>query len=139
MIDRDAAATCGASAAYIEQKTERHRAELDRRRRAYGQAKPADVGGRAVIVVDDGIAAGATVRAALEGLREAGPATVVLAIPVASRETLARLAPFCDHIVCLAAPEPFLSVGRFYRDFAQTEDSEVVQLLVEARGPSAAT
>ena len=86
-----------------------------------------------IIVVDDGIATGATVKAALRGLARNRPARLVLAVPVAPAESLEELSAECDEIVCLATPDPFYAVGPHYRDFRQTEDAEVVRLLDEAR------
>ena len=80
-------------------------------------------------MVDDGIATGATVRAALRAVRRAGPATLVLAVPVAAASVLQRLAPEADRIVCLHAPADLMAVGQFYRDFHQLDDAEVVALL----------
>ena len=119
---------------YIEAEKDRQLAEIERRRRQYvGERPPTPVEGRTVIIVDDGIATGGTVRAALRGVSQHRPARLVLAVPVAPAESLEELAPECDDLVCLATPEPFFAVGAHYRDFTQTQDEEVVRLLDEAR------
>ena len=121
-------------AGYIDAEQKRQLLEIERRRQHYVGKRPAPVlSGRTVIVVDDGIATGGTVRAALRGVRRSGPERLVLAVPVAPAESLEELKPECDEIVCLATPEPFYAVGQHYRDFTQTEDDEVVRLLAEAR------
>ena len=119
---------------YIEAEMRRQLAEIERRRRYYvGDRPPVPVERRVAIVVDDGIATGGTVKAALRGLARHDPARLVLAVPVAPAESLRDLAGECDDLVCLATPEPFYAVGPHYRDFTQTEDDEVVRLLAEAR------
>jgi putative phosphoribosyl transferase len=125
----------GVPRAYIERQMEERLAEIDRRRAAYlGGRKPLAVRGRSVILVDDGIATGNTVRAALQGLEKAGAGNVTLAVPVAAGDTIAELRGKADAVVCLATPEPFYAVGLHYVDFTQTSDAEVVTLLEEARG-----
>jgi putative phosphoribosyl transferase len=119
--------------AYVAQERDRQLAEIERRRRLYSAAAPVDVAGRTVIVVDDGVATGGTVLAALRALRKAGPARIVLAIPVAPPETLARLSTEADEVVCLEAPSDFCAVGVHYADFTQTSDEEVIELLRKQR------
>jgi predicted phosphoribosyltransferase len=101
----------------------------DRRRRYLGGRRSLEVKGRTAVVVDDGIATGATMRAALTVLRAQGAARVVLAVPVAPREVLAGLRSEVDDLICLKTPVPFIAVGAHYRRFGQTSDEEVVALL----------
>lgn len=108
--------------------------EIERRRTLYlGERKPVPVAGRTAILVDDGIATGATMRAALAATRKRKPARLVLAVPVAPPDTIARLSAEADEIVCLAEPRSFLAVGQFYRTFTQLEDREVLDLLALSR------
>jgi len=132
VIDHDMAGAVGASEAYIDREIALELAEIERRRRAYGMAAPVPVKNRTVVVVDDGIATGNTIRAALLGLEKAGAARIVLAIPVAPQDVLSELATLCDDLVCLATPEPFRAVGTHYLDFGQTSDDEVKTLLQQA-------
>ena len=120
---------------YIRAEMRRQLAEIERRRRAYtAGAQPVEVLRRTVIVVDDGIATGGTVRAALKGIRKNHPARLILAVPVAPRDSIAELAGECDEIICLAQPEPFYAVGPHYAVFDQTSDAEVILLVRESRG-----
>jgi putative phosphoribosyl transferase len=106
------------------------RRELARREIAYRGGRPAlELKGRTVILVDDGLATGSSMRAALAALEPLSPARVVVAVPVAPRSTVSALGDAADEIVCLKMPEPFLAVGMFYEDFGQTSDEEVRDFL----------
>ena len=108
----------------------RERPELERRARVYRQVRPRlDVAGRCAVVVDDGIATGSSMRAACRVLRALGTDRIVVGVPVASRRAVTDLRRECDELVCLHVPDPFFAVGEWYRDFAQTTDAEVVDLL----------
>jgi predicted phosphoribosyltransferase len=106
--------------------------ELDRREREYRRgAALTDLGGRIVILVDDGLATGSTMRAAVEAVRQLGPARVVVAVPVGAPSTCQEFADITDETVCARTPEPFSAVGQWYLDFSQTTDEEVRTLLHE--------
>lgn len=123
----------GVPASYIEAETKRQLALIAERRQRYQvERRPVTIAGSTVIVVDDGIATGATMRAALRAIRRAGPKRIVLAVPVAPAETVEELAEEADEIVCLDTPDPFFAIGAHYRDFRQVEDEEVLRLLHEA-------
>ncbi len=124
------AAEAGATPAYLEREISEQSALLRRRRALYTPSRPPiDPAGRIVIVVDDGIATGASMIAALHAAREHAPARLVCAVPVAAAETLARLKHYADEVVCLETPIGFHAVGQYYRNFRQVEDEEVVRLL----------
>jgi putative phosphoribosyl transferase len=113
--------------------------ELHRREREYrGDAPSPDVRGKTVILVDDGLATGSSMRAAVAALRQQGPARIVVAVPVAARSTCEELRRVADDVVCALTPEPFLAVGQWYQDFSQTTDDEVRELLRLAQRPAAA-
>jgi predicted phosphoribosyltransferase len=129
------AARYGADSAYLEREQRTQLETLRRRRAEYTPARPPiDPRDRIVIVVDDGLATGATMLAALHAARAKVPARLVCAVPVAAPDSLALVRPHCDEVVCLEAPPEFYAVGQFYREFRQVEDEEVVALL--ARPPS---
>jgi len=124
------AATAGADAAYLAKERAAQLELLRKRRAQYTPARaPADPSGRIAIVVDDGIATGASMIAALHSIRARRPERLVCAVPVAAPESLEQVHPYADEVVCLEAPEDFRAVGQFYRDFAQVEDRDVVALL----------
>lgn len=118
------------SAASIEAVTRTERIELERRERAYRNGRPAvSPEGRTVVLIDDGLATGATMRVAVRGVRLLGPARIVVAVPVGSREACEALREVADEVVCALTPEPFSAVGLWYADFSQTTDDEVRELL----------
>lgn len=130
VIAESVLAEAGVSRDYVEAQARQELTEIERRRRVYlAQRPPVKIAGRAAIVVDDGIATGTTVRAALQALRRREPARLLLAVPVAPPDTIEALRDDVDDIVCLAQPEPFYAIGLFYEDFHQLEDSEVTELL----------
>ena len=115
---------------YLETEVPRLLQEIDRRRQLYlGDRKPVPIGGKVAIVVDDGIATGATMHAGLLGLARQDPARIVVAVPVAPQDALDRLQGVADDIICLRVPDHFRAVGLHYRDFAQVSDAEVVAAL----------
>lgn len=120
----------GVSADAIEQVARAEQAELDRREREYRQQHPAvDLHGKTVILVDDGLATGSTMRAAVAAVRRLGPARVVVAAPVGAPSTCREFSAIADEVVCARTPEPFSAVGLWYADFSQTSDDEVRALL----------
>ena len=130
VLNDDVLAYMPMSRSSIDAVAERERRELARREQAYrGNRPPLRVDGRTVIVVDDGLATGSTMRAAIRALRKMNPRAIVVAVPVAARETCASLGAEVDAIICLRTPHPFDAVGLWYSDFSQTTDAEVFELL----------
>jgi len=126
-------AETGIDRQYIEERAQQELKEIERRRAVYlAHRAPEPVAGRTAIVVDDGIATGATMRAALRGLRQRKPARLVLAVPVAPPETIDALRAEVDDVVCLMQPAFFGAIGYFYIDFHQLTDDEVIALMRQA-------
>jgi len=138
VLNDDLIAQLAIPAVVIDAVAERERAELMRRERLYRGGRPSpDVRGRSVILVDDGLATGATMMAAVEALRKLEPGRIVVAVPIASREAGEEMRRQADEVVCARTPEPFRAVGSWYEDFSQTSDAEVRELLGRAKGPQA--
>jgi putative phosphoribosyl transferase len=126
----DVVTMTGTSRDYLERAKRRELAEIERRRKAYLRERPrVPLDGRTLILVDDGIATGASVRAALKALRRRKPRALILAVPVAPRETIEELRGEVDEVVCLETPQPFMAIGLHYRDFHQLSDEDVVAIL----------
>ena len=137
VVDEPARAALDVPHATIERQAAHELLEIARRRERYlGGRAAAAVAGATVVLVDDGIATGTTVRAALRALRRRAPGRVILAVPVAPPDVIAALGAEVDEVVCLATPEPFSAVGCHYVDFAQVDDDGVLAALASARAPT---
>lgn len=133
VVNENVVRVLGISDEYLDTAVEREIDEVKRRQSLYRSGRePIEVEGRTAIVVDDGIATGATVRAGLQALRAQSPQALVLAVPVAPRDAIERLQDSADEVVCLESPPEFYAVGQFYNDFSQTTDEQVIRLLDEA-------
>jgi len=134
VLNEDVVRRLGIPADYIERITAQEIAEVSRRLRYFRGARPEpEVAGRTAILVDDGLATGVTARAAVEALRSRGPRRLVLAAPVCAAQTAGLLKPAVDELVCLQSPKDLGAIGFWYRNFEQTSDEEVVELLERAR------
>jgi predicted phosphoribosyltransferase len=133
VLNADVVESLGIPEWAIEQVARQEQEELERRERQYrGERPPLNVRGKIVILVDDGLATGSSMRAAAAALRKAGAARIIVAVPVASRATCDQLREEGNEVVCATTPEPFYAVGQWYKDFAQTADEEVRELLERA-------
>ncbi|HEY7235386.1 MAG TPA: phosphoribosyltransferase [Gemmatimonadaceae bacterium] len=133
VVDDSVLRAYGVDAETLGRITQRERRELERREQLYRDDRPfPTIADRVVILVDDGLATGSTMRAAVAALRGEGPKEIVVAVPVGASETCAAIAALADTLVCLETPEPFYAVGLWYEDFEQTDDDEVHDLLDRA-------
>lgn len=133
VMNEDVVRGLGISATAIERVAEQETAELRRREQAYRGDRPwPELAGQCVILVDDGLATGATMRAAVGAVRSNRPARIVVAVPVAPHDTIALLRQEADEVICLAEPEPFQAIGLWYLDFSQVSDDEVRDMLDQA-------
>jgi putative phosphoribosyl transferase len=133
VLNDDVVGALGLHEEAIEAVARRERRELERRDHAYREGRPApEVAGRTVILVDDGLATGATMRAAVAALKKRNPRRIVVAVPVAPKETCEVLRSEADEVACLSAPDPFMAIGVWYEDFPQLTDDEVRELLGRA-------
>jgi putative phosphoribosyl transferase len=130
VADEETMALIGVGVEYFEAAARRERLEVERRERMFREGRPPlDLRGHTAVLVDDGLATGSTMVAAVDVARRLGATAVVVAVPVGARQACERLAGRADRVVCLAEPEPFGAVGYWYGDFTQTEDAEVRQFL----------
>jgi putative phosphoribosyl transferase len=139
VMNQSVVRSLGVPSDQIEQVAAQEQRELERREREYrGDAERLDVSGKTAILVDDGLATGASMRAAVEAIRQRNPERIVVAVPTAAPSACREFEREVDDVVCLITPEPFFGVGAWYRDFSQTSDQEVRRLLEEARSPAPA-
>jgi putative phosphoribosyl transferase len=133
VLNEEVTRALGISEDVVESIAAKAQDELERRELVFrGNRPPLDLGGRIVILVDDGLATGSTMKAAVAAVCRQGPAQTVIAVPVGSQETCAELQSAADEIVCLRTPDPFRAVGLWYKNFSQTTDQEVRDLLQRA-------
>lgn len=133
VVNDDVMRLAGITRDYIDERAKEELAEIERRRRIYLEGRPrVPLDGRTLIIVDDGIATGASIRAAIAALKRRKPQRLILAVPVAPADTLEMLRTQVDDVVCLETPEPFYAIGMHFDDFHQVPDDEVVQLMNEA-------
>jgi putative phosphoribosyl transferase len=133
ILNKEIATAIGISPQGIDAVARREKLELDRREQLYRGDRPRPaVQGRTIILVDDGLATGSTMRAAAVALRRMQPSKIVVAVPVGAQETCEEIRGEVDEVVCAITPEPFMAVGAWYTDFSQTSDEEVRELLDQA-------
>ncbi len=130
VLDNQLITYLGVASGYIQEESERQRQEIARRMQVYRAGNPAaNLAGKDVIIVDDGIATGSTMKAALASVKNRGAKSVTVAVPVSPPQTITELKHQADRVVCLYTPEYFQAIGQFYEDFNQTSDEEVIRLL----------
>jgi putative phosphoribosyl transferase len=135
VLNRELIRALGIPDEVVEQVTQEEQRELERREREYRDGRPpVDVHGKTAILVDDGLATGSSMRVAVLALKQKEPAQIVVAVPVAPRDSCAELESVADKVICAVTPEPFWGVGQWYADFSQTSDEEVRDLLRRAAG-----
>jgi putative phosphoribosyl transferase len=138
VVDESVLRTYDVDPETLDRITAREQQELERREKLYRDDRPPPaIRNRVVILVDDGLATGSTMRAAIAALRAEAPRDIVVAVPVGAAETCAAMARLADDVVCLATPDPFVAVGLWYDNFDQTEDDEVHELLERAASRTA--
>lgn len=129
-IDRQVTHELGISEAVIEQTASEEQQELDRRKQRYrGKKLPLEIAGRIVVIVDDGLATGASMKAAIQAIRKQHPQKILVAVPVGAKDTCKELKQLADEVICLITPEPFYAVGLWYENFPQLTDADVITLL----------
>ncbi len=134
LLDQSIVGMLSVPEGYVAEEVERQTAEIKRRLKKYrGDAAPIQIEGRDVLLVDDGVATGATLRAALRSFQNRGAKSVTVAIPVGPPDTVAQLRREADRVVCLSTPDPFYAIGEFYENFDQTSDEKVIELLNRCR------
>jgi putative phosphoribosyl transferase len=132
IVDREVVKSLGISEAYLKQESARKVHEIKERMQKYRGERPyPNLAGKTVIIVDDGVATGNTVLAAIESVKKKKPAGIILAIGVAPPETATKLSKVVDRVICLDTPEPFYAIGEFYENFEQVEDEEAKKILSE--------
>ncbi len=132
LLDEEMILYLDVSKEYIEKEKENQINEIKRRMRLYmGAREPVSIKSKKVIVVDDGIATGFTIKAAIKSIQKSGASEIVIAVPVAPSDVVEDLLEIVDKVVCLESPYPFYAVGMFYEDFHQTTDNEVIELFTE--------
>jgi predicted phosphoribosyltransferase len=133
VLNRDIIDVLNIDRTTIDAVIAKEQAELERRNRLYRQGRPSpNIEGKAIIIIDDGLATGATMRAAIASLRQAGAARIIAAVPVGAASTCGKIEQEADELVCLYTPEPFYGVGQWYSNFSQTSDENVLALLESA-------
>ena len=133
-VNKDIVAAIGVSESYLESEAQSQLREIKRRAQVYRKgAPPAEVSGKTAILVDDGVATGATMKAAILSLKKYSPKKIIIAVPVGAKETIDEFRKQVDEIVCLHVPESMYAIGEFYRNFEQTTDQEVVSFLELAK------